>query len=300
MWKFWKRNEATDLTRPSLDKATVWDDANPRASLQSLFELFVHKPIRETIDWYFRKRGRKRSIGLTIRILAILAAGIGVLIPVVSSLIKKDDGMPMIPATWAAVALLIGAGLIWVDRFLGATSGWLRYMSTGLRTAELLDRANLQWLRLQQSWDQTPTDDQATHALHVMRELNAEIHALIREESDQWMEEFRSSLKQLDGMVKARIEASQRAAEQVQRSLDTGLDVSVTNAESATVTLERHGEPPIEREGTSVAFAGLQPGVWRIIVVGKRMESGTLVDGGTETAVLLEAGMVSKMALSLA
>ncbi len=209
---------AKDLVRDGLQHLPDWHSNDPRAGLNALFDSFVFQPMSENIAWYFDKRRTKKRLGRTIRILAIVAAGLAALIPVLAELWPDDWEVRLSPA-WGAVAILLGAGLVWMDRFLDGTSGWLRYVRTGLQAAELRDEAVLEWTEACSRWNGAqPDDQQIAVALTLLGDLNKRAHAVVREETAVWMQEFQDSLKQLDLMLQSRLERKEKAAEERRRT----------------------------------------------------------------------------------
>ena len=184
------RTAIEDLTRDALSDLPQWTPDDVRGSLRAVFETYVTDHITDSIDWYFHRRGRKRRLGFAVRLGAIAAAGAGVTIPVLASLWTDDAGVPMVSAGWTAIALLLGAGLIWVDGFLDGTSGWLRYATTGLALTELRDDAVLRWLAEETQWTGEPDDAQITDALTLIRDLNAHANTIVREETAAWRTQF--------------------------------------------------------------------------------------------------------------
>ena len=118
------------------------DDA--RTSLEKLYQ-FVNAECARAITWYFQKKRNKRIFGSLFRVGAILALAVSGIIPVLGEIYEVDD-VPRISPAWATIALACAALLISLDRYGGYTSGWIRYMRTGLLKFARDRRRYLQWV----------------------------------------------------------------------------------------------------------------------------------------------------------
>jgi len=272
--------------------------------LDRLYDEYVDRRLADSRAWYDRKRGRKKRLGLGIRIVAIIAAGVGVLVPIIASLVVDEHGAPRIQPGWASVAILVGAGLVWIDRFLGGTSGWIRYMVTLLEVERLRDQARIRWtmLRAAREGDE-PNVEQVREALEFVRQLNDEATGLVREETESWAREFRDSLAEFDTVLRSRArtlapDAPGTAA--AAAPTEGGLTVIVSNADEivgCTVTVDPDTTAAVERScpADRVAFVGVRPGPRRIVARGTI--EGT--DASGEAAAIVAAGSVVEVPITL-
>lgn len=298
-----------DLDRKNLESFPEWNPNDIGGSLNDLFNRFVFDPLTESISWYFEKRKSKRRLGLWIRLLAIVPAGVGTAIPIMSDLVQVD-GTALIPASWAAIALLIAAGMIWTDRFLGGTSGWIRYVTTGLDLSELRDDAVLQWTKTQLTWAHPLSEDQLSEAMSLIQDLNGRAHGLVSSETEKWIAEFRSSLQQIENKIQTRLKQSEEMLAEVrQRQVapSTGVvQVAVSNADAAgniEIGLEPGAdcdvEPPDVSKGGQAVFLAIKHGLWRVYAVGNIKVDGDQMNAYAQTVVTVTAGQVTKVKLTL-
>ena len=109
-------------------------------------------------DWYVRKRHWKRFWSIILRFLIFLFAILGILIPLlrvlcpdwVTDLLRAicpqlTGDLAGFAAEAALVFIGIAAGLNLIDRLVGFSSGWMRYMSAAMRANRALLEFELKW-----------------------------------------------------------------------------------------------------------------------------------------------------------
>lgn len=326
-----------DLKNESLKTLPQWDDRDPAQSLDALYVLFVHSPCTETINWYFKSRRWKRRFGLGVRLLAIAAAGAGAIIPIIGGkyIISISKYTIEIESEWAAIALLIGAGLIWVDRLLGLTSGWTRYVLSGLEAAALREESAITWMETKRAWSisaatakPVPDPTQIDTALKLIKGMSQQVREIVRKETSEWVTEFRSSLEQIDSLVKARLQESQkrldefRAKEEEERKKaqvdaiakataikDAILNVTVPNGAGCVVVVDNGAGSKVTKTGQIVGFKDLAPGSWEITATGTVTDTngnpvtdanGNPFKGFAGQTLFLKAGDSPSLTLNLA
>jgi hypothetical protein len=181
-----------------------WDRDNIQASLDGLYQ-HVTERAGTAIGWYLKsKRGKKRwAIGL--RAGAIVLASVAVAIPVLSQVLRKADGTPIIEPAWASVVLILGGTFVALDCFLGCSSGWVRYVVTALRIQKLLNEFQVSWNCQRSGWKQGGRDEKQTTALCVLaRKFLSDIDQLILAETNAWVAEFQKALAQVEALMKAK------------------------------------------------------------------------------------------------
>jgi hypothetical protein len=198
-----------------------WSLEGQEASLE-LLNQFVVNECTTCIKWYYSKKSSKSSWGFLLRLLSILLVALAGLIPLLSDLLPRQFGEGIglqIAPGWSAVVLALVALLTGIDRFVGFTSGWVRYV----RTAQFLTerqrvfqfaweeqrRARLiqqQGNRLMPLADDMPPanhspilQDPIMEAIKLCREFLLDVQTTVRRESDLWAQEFVEALKILQG-----------------------------------------------------------------------------------------------------
>lgn len=184
----------------------AWEPGDITVSLEGLFK-FVKGRVTGAIDWYLKSKKCKKRWAILLRVISILLASAAALIPILSQIILSEKGEQIIAPAWASVALVLAGVFVALDRFLGYSSSWIRYISTELRLQTLLDKFQVEWQCERSKWKETgPEDEQIQAMCTKAKELIQQADKLILEETNKWITEFQSVLKQIDELVKTKEE----------------------------------------------------------------------------------------------
>jgi hypothetical protein len=296
---------AIDLDRKELSALPAWDASDPVKSLDAFADALAFEPLKNASDWYFAAKRENKKWGRRIRLATWALAGVAVVIPVAVETFRPGDAGPawrwLRADLWlrpgvATLALLFAAGFVWLDRFYGFTSGWLRYMETAQRLVELRDRFAVEWAATRTGWPGgRPTEAHVQEALAKILALNAQLHGVVRDETKAWVTEFRDALRQLEEQLHRRVEASEPE--------QGGLEVEAEAAEGARLAegwvLSVSGAGPVASPvaGPRASFT-LPAGVYQV----RGEATLALADGTTrrasdEKAASVEAGRVAVVKL---
>jgi hypothetical protein len=200
---------------PDLD----WSPEQREASLAALHRHALQH-CRDCISWYYRSKGAKSFWAFWLRFLSILLIALAGLIPLLADLIPRQFGegrVLTIAPGWSAVILASVALLSGIDRFLGLSSGWVRYVRTAQALTERLTQFQFEWeeLRCQRQWSPAAQDllpnraraglaspsvvaDPSMEALALCYDFVKGVHTLVRKETDLWAQEFERAVRLLD------------------------------------------------------------------------------------------------------
>lgn len=278
---------ARDIPAPRQLDELDWTQAQRAESLAKL-KAYVTRHGANAVEYYqFAKKPKKRW-AIWLRMGALLFAGAAGLIPILSQLFVDDQGGMYIQPGWASVALALAAGALAIDRFFGFSSGWMRFMATELKVRRVLDDFEMEWEAARVAWsDQPPTAEQVQDMIGRATRFLGAVSDIVRDETDQWMSEFREALRQLDERSKAAVAEERRGA----------VRVHVTNGDAAPEgwDLSVDDGPARVHRGRTAALNSLLPGL-HVIRVRARL-NGTIAEG--ESAVAVEQGAVSDVELTL-
>jgi hypothetical protein len=180
----------------------AWDPIDVPCSLDNLYKC-VKGRADGAIKWYFESKADKKMWAIWLRVISILLASAGALVPILSQIITDKNGDQIIAPAWASVALVLAGVLVALDRFLGCSSSWIRYISTELRLQKLLGEFQIDWQRERSQWKETGPDDEQIEAMFTLaKEFIQEVDKLIIEETNAWIAEFQTVLKQIGELAK--------------------------------------------------------------------------------------------------
>ncbi len=276
--------------RPQEFPTLSWDESKVVMSLESLSQ-YVTGEADSAIGWYGQKRGPKRLGGWLLRAGAIIATSTAAAIPVLAESFPTADGKMWIPPGLASIAVIVAVTLIALDRFWGATSGWVRFMLAEQEIGQALETFRFDWEIAKLGWVKPkPTIEQITAAVNRSQTFLAQVHTVVRQETNAWANEFQSVLKQIDDAAKTAAQVKQPGAITVkvtngdQCAAPPGWMLTVDTGTGRTYT------------GKEVALGDIAPGIHTVRVTGKINNQ----DKRAEAAVPVSANAIASVELTLA
>jgi hypothetical protein len=277
-------NSAPKDLSPTGPQKLSWEKGKIVDSLESLFER-ITGDAEAAINWYIHAKRPKKNAARTLRAGSILAGTIAGLIPVLAQ-IFTNNGQPRFQPAWASVALGIAAALVLLDRFFGFSSAWMRYVATELTIQQLNKEFHLDWDADKAVWlGVEPTPEQLRGTLTRFRSFVTQVNAIIKQETDAWIQEFQTTLKQIDDAAKAKSTAAELGA----------INITLANGdacENGWILTIDEGSATAQR-GKTAAVHDLVPGVHKLKANGtiagtaKQAEAAVTVGAGAPASVQL-------------
>ena len=257
-----------DIRESELASGGVSGDAEE--CLAELHQQLIGKADRAK-DWYARKRRSKKFFAWWLRFLAILFVSGAGLVPILQSAglfvdqqfivvgapvnagdrleISRNFNLGQLGYVLAAVA----AALVGLDRFLGLSRGWVRYITTEMSINRAVAEFQMDWFVANTCLDEDP-DERACpkKRLQLLRDFSVRISTLVEEETLQWAADFESALALLEKSAKETREAERPGSIQVK--LERGDDVV------GDVALFVDGSLRQSAIGTSTSVTTVAPG----------------------------------------
>jgi SMODS and SLOG-associating 2TM effector domain 2 len=278
---------AKDVPVPDNLSELDWSERNRGESIAAL-KAYVTRRANDAVAYYQYAKKPKKQWAIWLRMGSLIFAGLAGIIPIVSQLFAREDGSPVIQPAWASIALALAAGSLAIDRFFGYSTAWMRFMASELKVRRALDAFELEWEASRSSWSgREPSDEQVQEMIGRANRFLATIGDIVREETEQWMTEFREAMRQLDERAKAAAALDRRG----------GVRVYVTNGDLAPEgwDLSVDDGPPRSHRGRTAALTSLLPGIHVIRVRGKL--AGSPAQG--EGAVAVAEGGIADVELTL-
>jgi hypothetical protein len=238
----------------------AWGGGQDADTLKKIFE-HATGSARQAILWYLDRKGQKKHAAKYLRIGAILAAAVAGILPILSQLYTAN-GQSVIQPAWASVALALGATCVLIDRFFGCSTGWMRCIATELRLSQSLYEFQIDWEIERTRWrDGKPSPEEIQMMLTRAKAFVVQLNTIVQDETNSWIDEFQTTLKQLDDATRAKAITTELG----------GLNVVVTNGDRAEGEWHISIDGGTERNcrGKSTAIAGLLPGMHTIRIVGQ-------------------------------
>lgn len=260
------------------------------AILDSLarFRAFVVSRANDAIGYYqFAKKPKKRW-AIWLRMAALVFAGVAGILPILSQIWTDEQGNSLIAPAWASVFLALAAGAVAIDRFFGFSSAWMRFMSSELRVRRVVDEFELDWEATRARWaGKVPDVAETQQMIERGKTFLTQLADIVREETDQWIAEFRETLRQIDESARTAGAAETRG----------GVRVTIVNSDELEHgwRLSLDGGPLRQYSGRTAALRQIVPGVHTV------QARGTIDgrDAQAEGAVTVARGEIADLELEL-
>ncbi len=250
------RRRGRDLgTRPLPLQSLSWKPEDCEQSLMLVFK-HVRNHTLEAIAWYVRARTPKRRVAYGARFLAIVLVGVAGFLPLVEGTL-----VPNLNPLWITIAIAAGGGALAFDRALGSSSGWIRCIKTEMQLRDALQSFELEWEADRATWQGKPPQlEQVRGMLRRARTFAAQMNAIVQEETNAWVEEFKSSIRQIDESLRARAAEARSRAETARTG---AVNLTVTNGDQCDGGWKLMVDDGAERvlAGRTAAIGALAPGI---------------------------------------
>jgi hypothetical protein len=174
-----------------------------RKLLDETFEKTIEAANKEA-DWYNRKKSAKSTWSKIIRFSSIILIGLGGIFPLVSKIGSFEH-----VSDWGYVCIALAGTLLFLDRFFGFSSGWVRYITTEFEIRKQVKDFEMRW-KIEMSrldlCEEQLTCDKMIQMLTMLKDFSAAIDELIRQETNTWATEFQNNISELQKIASAKME----------------------------------------------------------------------------------------------
>jgi hypothetical protein len=261
-------------------EALKWNAASAEASLTSAYDYVVQLG-SSAADWYLEAKRPKQHLAYALRLGAIILTAAAGVIPVIAEVWRNEHGAPKVSPALASVLLIMAATLVFLDQFLGCSSGWIRYVKAYMQIKAVLEQLQFAFAIDRAAWQgNSPAVEQVQRTLANFKSAVAQVDEIVTTETNEWAAEFRSALRQIEDAAKASSQSSKFGA----------MNLTVTNGDQCANgwSLAINDGTPRSYSGRSAALSQLVPGVCKISVTGRVNGS----EKRCERAVQVAAGQV--------
>ncbi|MCP4697508.1 MAG: SLATT domain-containing protein [Gammaproteobacteria bacterium] len=199
-----------------------WETKEAAQSLDDLF-IYVTKRADKAINWYYKKRKWMRFMGYILRYAAITATAVAGIIPVLGTIYRENS---LIDPAWSAIAIAIAALMVAMDKLGGFTSAWVRYVLAAQELDHIEENFRFRWEIENFKLKASLNEEEILRMIGECREFLSQVHEIIHEETEKWVMEFRTALKDVDAAAKI---AAKTAKERAKMEQSGAISVEVEN-----------------------------------------------------------------------
>ncbi len=176
----------------------TYDWTNPEESLDSIKTNILNAMKTEEI-WYVKHRARHSFSSRSIRVLAILLFAFGILWPVLSA-DKTVQNTTIF--NYGYLSLAIGGLLLLLDKYLGISSGYVRFYIAELdikkNTLDFIENWNIETAKASKPM----TVENILALLNTVKQFRQAVFTIIQVETGAWATEFQTQTGELYELFK--------------------------------------------------------------------------------------------------
>jgi hypothetical protein len=192
------RQGSPDVTVTRLPHLS-WQPEDIEESLATLYDR-AETAALEAVEWYLTEKISKARWSRALRLMAILLAAAGGLVPLVNS-----AGVRSLDVRWGFVLLALAAACIAVDRYFGLSAAWMRYMRAALLVRGSLSEFQFEWAHEQAKASGRPASpEHVADRLRLLMRFSQVTHRHIEQETVTWIRDFQASLAQFESTTQGR------------------------------------------------------------------------------------------------
>jgi hypothetical protein len=148
----------------------------------------------ETVSWYMKEKASAARWSRGLRVLSVLLAVAGGLVPLVHAARPS-----LIGAEWGFVLLGSAGGAQALDRLFGWSTSYTRYVSTAFAVQRALAGFESQWVQEQARLaGRPPAGDEIDALLRIAAEFTDRVLALVEQETASWAGDLKEELTRLE------------------------------------------------------------------------------------------------------
>jgi hypothetical protein len=171
----------------------------------------VTSAAQRTIKWYLAGKRPKKQLAQSLRILAILSVAAAGVFPLLAQALSSDSNSRVQPV-WAPILLAFAGMCVGLDRYMGYSTAWVRFIRTEQQITRDLAQFQLEWQQEKSTWkDGKPEKEAVERALKKLLEFRNKISSYVIDETNEWIKEFQGALKSIEATVEPQPPGPQNA-----------------------------------------------------------------------------------------
>ena len=178
--------------------ALSWQRDDALAALTSV-GVYVEREITRQIKWYYVKKRSKSVLSRGLRLLSIFLAAAGGLAPLANSAFPASFNEWVDLGQAGYILFALAAACVAADRFFGISTAWMRYVTAALALELIREKHRMEWTRqLAKLGGRSPAAHEIDVLFRTAEETMLHTREYVQNETMAWVEEFQSSLSQLE------------------------------------------------------------------------------------------------------
>jgi hypothetical protein len=143
------------------------------------------------IEWYRRKKRQKKVLSIWMRVASLLLVATGGMCPLIANFVAY----PM--ADYGYFLLATGGALLLLDRLLGISSSWIRFMKAAQKIESTVELFRLNLASVISRFE-SPEPSHRHEILELAKQFTIEIETVIELETKEWEREFSGAVADLE------------------------------------------------------------------------------------------------------
>ena len=210
----WVRGGGRNL-KPGDFPELSWKVEEVATSLKTVFE-YATRQADDASQWYLAKKGPAKWGGWFLRGAAIVATAVAGVIPVLGSIYPAGDRLHVHPG-WASIAVAVAVLLVALDKLLGFTSAWVRFILAAQEIKTELEVFRFDWQLAKLRWSLKKEKIEDVPALlELAKAFVVKLQDIVGRETQEWAAEFQSVIKQFDQSARQAQQALEEARAELQ------------------------------------------------------------------------------------
>tara|TARA_R110002033_G_scaffold168465_1_gene208298 strand:- start:4455 stop:5252 length:798 start_codon:yes stop_codon:yes gene_type:complete len=186
----------------------LYDWTQPTAALELIKEKILTS-IKDEENWYVRHRRWHSIYSRSTRIIAILLFTLGLIWPILNANLKLDEKLKV---DMGYISLSIGGLLLLLDKFLGVSSGYVRFYIAELdikkHTADFIGNWDIESVKASIPM----TKENVLALLNIVKQFRESVFTTIQVETGAWATEFQTQTGELYELFKKKQSESLKPA----------------------------------------------------------------------------------------
>ena len=255
---------------------TIYDWTNPKVTLE-IIKANILTAMKKEENWYVNNRYWHSIFSRTIRTVSLVFFAFGVLWPILSA--KSPPGWIITKLDIGYFTLAIGGLLLLLDKYLGVSSGYVRFYIAELdikkNTHDFIENWNIETAKAS-----TPLSQENILALlNLVKAFRQAVFTIIQVETGAWATEFQTQTGELYELFKQKQNENNKPA---------NISASIENYTDYTdIEIGIDSEVPIRLMGsTSIIFrnVSIQPHLIKV----RANKAGNTISFSKNVAVLFD------------